>query len=71
MPLNLLLLQRHDASIKVCHSKTSEQDLNASVAEADVLVACCGIPRFIKGEWIKEGATVIDVGITYKTTDQN
>ena len=71
MPLNLLLLQRHDASVKVCHSKTSEKDLIDSCLEADIIVACCGIPKFVKGDWIKQGATVIDVGITYQQTDAN
>ena len=71
MPLNLLLLQRHDASVKVCHSRTTQSDLIESVADADIVVACCGVPTLVKGEWLKEGATVIDVGITYKDTTEN
>lgn len=71
MPLNLLLLQRHDASTKVCHSNTSHNDLITSVGEADIVVACCGVPKLVKGKWLKEGATVIDVGITYNETTQN
>ncbi|WP_273430004.1 bifunctional methylenetetrahydrofolate dehydrogenase/methenyltetrahydrofolate cyclohydrolase FolD [Chitinibacter tainanensis] len=54
-----LLLAR--ATVTVCHSKT--KDLAAKVAGADVVVAGVGIPNFVKGEWIKEGAIVIDVGI--------
>ncbi|WP_348945849.1 bifunctional methylenetetrahydrofolate dehydrogenase/methenyltetrahydrofolate cyclohydrolase FolD [Chitinibacter sp. FCG-7] len=54
-----LLLAR--ATVTVCHSKT--KDLAAKVAGADVVVAGVGIPNFVKGEWIKPGAVVIDVGI--------
>ncbi|WP_157670327.1 bifunctional methylenetetrahydrofolate dehydrogenase/methenyltetrahydrofolate cyclohydrolase FolD [Chitinibacter sp. GC72] len=54
-----LLLAR--ATVTVCHSKT--KDLAAKVAGADVVVAGVGIPNFVKGEWIKPGAIVIDVGI--------
>ncbi|XZG71415.1 bifunctional methylenetetrahydrofolate dehydrogenase/methenyltetrahydrofolate cyclohydrolase FolD [Chitinibacteraceae bacterium HSL-7] len=54
-----LLLAR--ATVTVCHSKT--QDLEAKVRGADVVVAGVGIPEFVKGEWIKDGAIVIDVGI--------
>ncbi len=58
MALELLLAR---ATTTVCHSKT--RDLAAKVAAADILVAGVGIPNFIKGEWIKPGAVVIDVGI--------
>lgn len=54
-----LLLAR--ATVTVCHSKT--KDLAEKVRSADVVVAGVGIPNFVKGEWIKEGAIVIDVGI--------
>lgn len=54
-----LLLAR--ATVTVCHSKT--KDLAEKVRGADVVVAGVGIPNFVKGEWIKEGAIVIDVGI--------
>ncbi|MBV8656898.1 MAG: bifunctional methylenetetrahydrofolate dehydrogenase/methenyltetrahydrofolate cyclohydrolase FolD [Burkholderiales bacterium] len=54
-----LLLAR--ATVTVCHSKT--RDLAAKVAAADIVVAGVGIPNFVKGEWIKPGAVVIDVGI--------
>lgn len=49
------------ATVTVCHSAT--QNLADEVAAADILVAGVGIPKFIKGEWIKPGAVVIDVGI--------
>ena len=54
-----LLLAR--ATVTVCHSATA--DLAKEVGEADILVVGVGIPNFVKGEWIKPGAVVIDVGI--------
>lgn len=54
-----LLLAR--ATVTVCHSAT--QNLAQEVAQADILVAGVGKPNFIKGDWIKPGAVVIDVGI--------
>lgn len=54
-----LLLAR--ATVTICHSKT--QNLAEEVAAADIVVAGVGIPNFVKGEWIKPGAVVIDVGI--------
>jgi methylenetetrahydrofolate dehydrogenase (NADP+)/methenyltetrahydrofolate cyclohydrolase len=59
-PMALMLLQRH-ATVTICHSRT--QKLPHVVAEADVVIAATGQPELIKGEWIKKGATVIDVGI--------
>ncbi len=58
-PLALLLLARH-ATLSVCHSRTV--DLPARCREADILCAAIGQPRMIKGDWVKPGATVIDVG---------
>jgi methylenetetrahydrofolate dehydrogenase (NADP+)/methenyltetrahydrofolate cyclohydrolase len=45
----------------VCHSRT--RDLQDKVRNADILVAAVGVPRFVKGDWLKPGAVVIDVGI--------
>jgi len=45
----------------VCHSKT--KDLEAKIKAADIVVAAVGVPGFVKGEWLKDGAIVIDVGI--------
>jgi methylenetetrahydrofolate dehydrogenase (NADP+)/methenyltetrahydrofolate cyclohydrolase len=59
-PMALMLLQRH-ATVTICHSRT--QKLPHVVAEADLVIAATGQPELIKGEWIKKGATVIDVGI--------
>lgn len=62
MPL-AQLLQQHDATVTVCHSYTKHtRDL---VREADVVVAAMGIPEMVRGDWIKQGAVVVDVGINY------
>jgi methylenetetrahydrofolate dehydrogenase (NADP+)/methenyltetrahydrofolate cyclohydrolase len=45
----------------MCHSRT--RDLPGIVSRADVVVAAVGVPRMVKGEWLKPGAAVIDVGV--------
>ncbi len=57
------LLKNADATVTVCHSRT--QDLTDIVKRADIVVAAIGKPGLIKGEWLKEGAVVIDVGTNY------
>jgi methylenetetrahydrofolate dehydrogenase (NADP+)/methenyltetrahydrofolate cyclohydrolase len=59
-PVSMLLLAKH-ATVTICHSRT--KDLPDRVREADVVVAAIGQPQFVKGDWIREGATVIDVGV--------
>ncbi len=59
-PIAQLLLQA-DCTVTIAHSRTS--DLPAVCREADILVAAVGRPRMIKADWVKPGATVIDVGI--------
>lgn len=59
-PMAFLLLHDH-ATVTICHSRT--QDLPAVCRRADILVAAIGRPAMITGEFIKEGATIIDVGI--------
>lgn len=59
-PMAMMLLKRN-ATVTICHSKT--KDLREKVREADILVAAIGRDRFVKGDWIKEGAVVIDVGM--------
>jgi methylenetetrahydrofolate dehydrogenase (NADP+)/methenyltetrahydrofolate cyclohydrolase len=59
-PLALLLLQK-DATVTICHSKTTH--LAALAREADVLVAAAGAPRLVGAEMVKPGACVVDVGI--------
>lgn len=56
------LLMKHDATVSICHRHT--RDLASIVAQADVIVSATGVPHLIKGDWIKPGATVIDVGIS-------
>jgi methylenetetrahydrofolate dehydrogenase (NADP+) / methenyltetrahydrofolate cyclohydrolase len=58
-PVAALLLSR-DATVTVCHSKTT--DLPKVVRSADIVVAAVGRPNFVRGEWIKPGAVVIDAG---------
>ena len=60
MPVALLLV-RADATVTICHSRT--KDLPAVVREADVLVAAIGKAEMVRGDWVKPGAVVIDVGI--------
>jgi methylenetetrahydrofolate dehydrogenase (NADP+)/methenyltetrahydrofolate cyclohydrolase len=59
-PAAILLMQRN-ATVTIAHSKT--KDLPEKVKRADIVVAAIGQANFIKGDWIKEGAVVIDVGM--------
>jgi len=59
-PMSMELLNAR-ATVTICNSKT--QDLSSKVKQADIVVAAVGIPKLIQGDWIKEGAIVIDVGI--------
>ena len=59
-PVATMCLAQH-ATVTVCHSRT--RDLPAVVRRADVVIAAVGRPEMIKGDWIKEGAVVIDVGV--------
>jgi methylenetetrahydrofolate dehydrogenase (NADP+)/methenyltetrahydrofolate cyclohydrolase len=60
-PISLLLQQQH-ATVTMCHSRT--RDLRAMCRQADVLIAAVGVPRLVKGDWIRPGAAVIDVGVS-------
>ncbi|MFU8893130.1 MAG: bifunctional methylenetetrahydrofolate dehydrogenase/methenyltetrahydrofolate cyclohydrolase FolD [Luteolibacter sp.] len=61
-PMALLLVAKGaDATVTIAHSRT--KDLPAVCRRADILIAAVGRPEMIRGEWIKPGATVIDVGI--------
>ena len=59
-PMAMLLLQEH-CTVTISHSRT--RDLPRLCRDADILVAAVGRPAFIRGDWVKPGATVIDVGI--------
>jgi methylenetetrahydrofolate dehydrogenase (NADP+)/methenyltetrahydrofolate cyclohydrolase len=56
------MLCNADATVTICHSKS--RDLAAIVKRADIVVAAVGKARFVKGDWIKEGAVVMDAGYT-------
>jgi methylenetetrahydrofolate dehydrogenase (NADP+)/methenyltetrahydrofolate cyclohydrolase len=60
-PMAMELLNAR-ATVTICNSKT--QDLSSKVKQADVVVVAVGRPKMIKGDWIKDGAIVIDVGIS-------
>ncbi|MEY3239188.1 MAG: hypothetical protein RIR11_626 [Bacteroidota bacterium] len=61
-PISILLSRKgYDCTVTLTHSRT--KDLAMEVRRADIIVAAIGIPNFIKGDWVKEGAVVIDVGI--------
>lgn len=57
------LLEKKDATVTLCHSKTSEQDLINELRSADIIISAVGIPRFIKQSMISFKQTLIDVGI--------
>ena len=62
-PLGLLLNRNGvDATVTSLHSRSA--DIAKSVRQADIVVAALGVPHFVKAEWIKPGAAVLDVGIT-------
>lgn len=58
-PMALMLLNA-DATVTICHSRT--KGLEDIVRRADIVVGAVGIPQFIKGAWIKDGAVVVDAG---------
>jgi methylenetetrahydrofolate dehydrogenase (NADP+) / methenyltetrahydrofolate cyclohydrolase len=58
-PMAFMLLNKH-ATVTICHSKT--QDLPGVVRQADIVVGAVGKPKFIKADWIKQGAVIIDAG---------
>ena len=58
-PMAMMLLNKN-ATVTICHSRT--QNIEDIIKEADILVGAVGIPRFIKHEWIKDNAVVIDAG---------
>ncbi len=61
-----LMLQRKNATVTMCHTRT--RDLASHVRRADLLVVAAGSPELVKGDWIKPGAIVVDCGFT-KTPD--
>lgn len=61
-----LMLQRKNATVTMCHTRT--RDLASHVRRADLVVAAAGSPELVKGDWIKPGAIIVDCGFT-KTSD--
>ncbi len=71
-PMSILLSQKGefaDATVTLCHSRTP--DIEKFTKEADIVVVALGKPEYLTGEMVKEGAVVIDVGITRVETDEN
>jgi len=63
-PISVLLSRKGypgDATVTMCHSRTV--DVKAHTLQADIVIAAIGVPEFVKGDMVKEGAVVIDVGI--------
>ena len=56
------MLMRDDATVTVCHRFTHR--LEEKIARADLVVVATGVPHLVKGDWIKEGAVVVDIGIS-------
>jgi methylenetetrahydrofolate dehydrogenase (NADP+)/methenyltetrahydrofolate cyclohydrolase len=67
-PMALLLLHRH-ATVTICHSRT--RDLPAMARQADILVAAIGRTAMVTGDYVREGAVVIDVGMNNVTTEED
>jgi methylenetetrahydrofolate dehydrogenase (NADP+)/methenyltetrahydrofolate cyclohydrolase len=55
-----MMLLNANATVTICHSKT--RDLPAIIGSADIVVGAVGKPRFIKAEWIRSGAAIVDAG---------
>ncbi|CAN5404785.1 bifunctional methylenetetrahydrofolate dehydrogenase/methenyltetrahydrofolate cyclohydrolase [soil metagenome] len=69
-PLGMVFTRRGvDATVTLTHSRTV--DLAAEVVRADIVVAAIGVPHFVKPEWIKPGAAVLDVGVTRVGTSES
>jgi methylenetetrahydrofolate dehydrogenase (NADP+)/methenyltetrahydrofolate cyclohydrolase len=70
-PMATLMMQKSypgDCTVTVCHSRT--KDIKKYCLEADIIIAALGVPCFLKGDMVKEGAVVIDVGTTRVPSDQ-
>jgi len=63
LPMAMLLMHR-DATVTVCHSRT--KDIPKICREADIIIAAIGRPEMVRGDWVKPGAVVLDVGVNFK-----
>jgi methylenetetrahydrofolate dehydrogenase (NADP+)/methenyltetrahydrofolate cyclohydrolase len=71
MPMSVLLSRNTkpgNCTVTICHSKTL--DIASFTRKADIIVAALGVPEFLKGDMVKPGAVVIDVGITREPTKE-
>ena len=69
-PISMLMLQKSypgDCTVTVCHSRT--ENIKEICLQADIIIAALGVPEFLKGDMVKEGAVVIDVGTTRVASD--
>ena len=66
LPAALMLMHRN-ATVSVAHRQTPARDLEHLIRTADIVVAAAGVPELVRGEWIKPGAVVLDVGLTRRT----
>ena len=57
--------RNHDATVTICHIKTSREDLEFYIRHADIVISCVGKRNVIEAEWLKEGSIAIGVGFTY------
>jgi len=62
LPISLMLMKRN-ATVTVCHIFT--EDVKSIVQRADILVSACGQAQMVKGDWLKEGVVVVDIGISH------
>ncbi|WP_298651428.1 bifunctional methylenetetrahydrofolate dehydrogenase/methenyltetrahydrofolate cyclohydrolase FolD [uncultured Proteiniphilum sp.] len=70
-PVSMLMLQKAypgDCTVTVCHSRTP--NIKEITLQADIIIAALGVPEFLKGDMVKEGAVVIDVGTTRVPSDK-
>ena len=70
-PVSLLMMQKGipgDCTVTVCHSRT--KDIKEICLQADIIIAALGVPEFLRGDMVKEGAVVIDVGTTRVPSDK-
>lgn len=71
MPMSLLLSQNNEpgnCTVTICHSKS--KDIASQIKQADIIIAALGKPKFVTADMVKEGAVVIDVGITRIESEQ-
>jgi len=64
MPM-YLLLNKYNAFVTTCFSKTPKDLLQETISRADIVIAACGVPGIVRAHWVKSGAVLIDVGINF------